>query len=242
MERSCPQALARLHELVLELEDDRVARAAVAVQMGLLLGMVGRFDEAREHVGRSTEIFVDLGQRKWQADAAWKSGLIARFDGRLDDAKRHLRESYRSFQEQRDGANAPPTACDLAQVLCDLEEYGEAMELSEFARSQAVSHDLESQVGWRCVRARTLAGRGRFDEAEPLARQALELVTPTDFLVLHGDALVDLGEVMLAAGRKEEGTDAIAGAIERYERKGALTAQRRASGVLARRTESGPQL
>jgi tetratricopeptide (TPR) repeat protein len=198
--------------------------------------MLGRFDEARAHVAASSEVFRQLGQQRWLADAMSQSGLIARLEGRLDDAERQLRESYRSFDDQHDSANAPTIACELGQVLCELHRYEEASELSRYAEDQAVSHDLEPQVGWRCVRARAMAGLGSAHQGEGFAREALDLVASTDFLGLHADVLATLGDVLRLAGRADEAAVALTQAIERYERKGNLAASRRAETLLSRPT------
>jgi hypothetical protein len=50
-------------------------------------------------------------------------------------------------------------------------------------------------VQWRGPRAKVLAARGERDEAERLAREAVELAERTDFLNLRGDALANLAEV-----------------------------------------------
>src|SRR5207245_9363761 len=65
------------------------------------------------------------------------------------------------------------------------------------------SDDLVSQVVWRGTRARVAAQRGELAEAERLAHEAADLAARTDFLVVHGDALVDLAEVLSVANRPD---------------------------------------
>ena len=55
-------------------------------------------------------------------------------------------------------------------------------------------------VGWRRSQAKLLAHRSDFENAERLAREAVEMVAPTDFLDLHARALEDLAEVLRLAG------------------------------------------
>ena len=54
---------------------------------------------------------------------------------------------------------------------------------------------------WRGVKAKILAHEGRCEDAETLARAAVALVAPTDLLSHHGDAMLDLAEVLRACGR-----------------------------------------
>ena len=64
--------------------------------------------------------------------------------------------------------------------------------------------DVSAQVG--CGRAGEAdRGReGRLDEAEGLAAEAVRLAERTDFLNLHADALMDLGEVLRRGGRADD--------------------------------------
>jgi hypothetical protein len=48
----------------------------------------------------------------------------------------------------------------------------------------------------------------------------------------HGDALVDLAEVLEVAGRREEAAAEVEKALERYERKGNLVMAERARSRL----------
>ena len=50
---------------------------------------------------------------------------------------------------------------------------------------------------------------------------------------MHADALVDLGEVLHVAGRRDEGQRAIRRACELYDAKGNLVSAQRAASLLA---------
>ena len=69
--------------------------------------------------------------------------------------------------------------------------------------------------------------------AESFAREAVALAEETDFLVVHADGLVDLAEVLRAAGRADEALSALGDALLLYERKGNVTASRRTQALLA---------
>ena len=57
------------------------------------------------------------------------------------------------------------------------------------------------QVQWRGPRAKALARRGDLEAAEPLACDAVALAERSDFSDLHGNALMDLSEVLWIRGR-----------------------------------------
>ena len=72
---------------------------------------------------------------------------------------------------------------------------------------------------WRQVQARVHAHRVEPAEAERLAREAVAIAEQTDALNYQGDALCDLAEVLAAADRRDEASQALEQALERYERK-----------------------
>jgi Flp pilus assembly protein TadD len=77
---------------------------------------------------------------------------------------------------------------------------------------------------WRTARAKIRARQGDFEQAESLAREAVSLGEPTDFVTIRAGALSDLAHVLALAGRTEEALAAVDGAARLYERKGNLTA------------------
>ena len=100
------------------------------------------------------------------------------------------------------------------------------------SRDLAASEDLSVQVVWRGMQAKILARQGRGEDAEVLAREAVQLAADTDLLTYHGDALVDLAEVLHADGRAAEAADSISAGLRLYERKGNLAAAERARAQL----------
>ena len=237
---ACSRGVERLESLIDELAGDRMAQATVRLEVAIILAMLERFDEAREHAVFSRGVFEDLGQRRWLALVSNTDGLIAWFEGKAEEAERGLRTCYLFFQQQHDTANATPAASDLAQVLCDLGRYDEAGALAEEIAKGAGAYDLEPQAGWRMVKASVLASRGELEEAEGLASEAVELIRPTDFLDLQADTLVHLAEILLIAGRSDEARTAIREAVGRYERKGDLAGRRRARTFAADLSGSDP--
>jgi tetratricopeptide (TPR) repeat protein len=89
---------------------------------------------------------------------------------------------------------------------------------------------------WRTSRAKILARQGDLERAESLAREAVRMGEPTDLVNTRADALSDLAEVLALAGRREEALAALEEAAQLYERKGNLTALRRAHSAAERLT------
>ena len=85
------------------------------------------------------------------------------------------------------------------------------------------------------MRAQVLAHRGRHEEAEALAREAVALVEPSDALTDQGDALLALAEILELRGHRADAATAAREAVERYRRKGATVPMKRAE----RRVDGG---
>ena len=95
------------------------------------------------------------------------------------------------------------------------------------------SGDIQFQVSLWSARARILAHQGSFDTAESLAREAVDLSEPTDWLIMKGDALMDLAEVLTLAGRPDEAKPFIERALGMFELKEATSYVEFAARALA---------
>jgi len=120
----------------------------------------------------------------------------------------------------------------LAQALYVQERYDEAQEATELSERAAARDDLDSQVRWRCVRAKLLARQGKTSAAETMAREATKLVEHTDMADLYADALSDLAEVYRMAERSEEETACLQEALRVYEARENLVGADRARSLL----------
>jgi ATP/maltotriose-dependent transcriptional regulator MalT len=107
----------------------------------------------------------------------------------------------------------------LGRSLCILGRFDEAEPLAQLGRELGDVRDIATQVLWRQAQALVDASRGDHVNAERLAREAVELNHGTDTLNGQGNGLCDLGEVLVAAGRRDEAKAALTQALERYERK-----------------------
>jgi hypothetical protein len=91
---------------------------------------------------------------------------------------------------------------------------------AEKARAAGSEDDVSVQVMWRSILGKVLARRGRDEEAERLAREAVAIAEATDYHNMRGDAQLDLAEVLRLAGRNGEAAQAARDAESRYELKG----------------------
>ena len=90
------------------------------------------------------------------------------------------------------------------------------------ASEEAAGDDPSLKAEWGPVRALCLAKAGSLDEAEKLAREALEFASEPDDVLIRAYALEALGSVLIDAGRKEEARPQLKESLELYERKGVI--------------------
>jgi ATP/maltotriose-dependent transcriptional regulator MalT len=181
---------------------------------------------------------LDEPGRVYSFGLAQPEALVELLAGRPEVAEERLRTALGTLEQMGEKALLSSTAAMLAQALYEQGRLDDADEASKLSRENAAEEDVSAQIVWRGVQSKVLARRGEASEAEPLAREAVELAAGTDFLTYHADALIDLGEVLEAAGRAEEARDVVRSALELYEEKGNLVSAERAREQL----ESGHDL
>jgi class 3 adenylate cyclase len=215
---SVPEALARLADLRARAEDDRRIQASLDLSTALFVAASGRIDEARAMTARGRATFEDLGLVLDLAGLASGAGDVERVAGDLGRAEAEFRRGVEASEGLGERAWLSTTAGQLADVLVDLGRLEEAWHYTELGESRAAVGDVDAQARWRKVRARILARRGQFAEAERLALTALELADGSEFLELSSQVRRALSEVLVAADRPREAAIYLQEALVAYER------------------------
>jgi class 3 adenylate cyclase/tetratricopeptide (TPR) repeat protein len=224
------EALARCEEMLVRARRSRLMEANVTSSVAGLLAMRGRFDESRDLVDRARRTYDELGlvlAGAGLSNVAAESELLA---GKPAAAAALLYEGYDTLPAV---AKAHRSAL-LAEAMYALSRFDDARVRADECRAAAGSHAL-SHVCWRAVHAGIAAREERFEEAEQLAREAVELVDRMDALNVRGDARIRLAEVLHLADRHDEASAVTREALIFYERKGNLVSAERAKALLAER-------
>jgi tetratricopeptide (TPR) repeat protein len=195
--------------------------------------MQGSFDLARESYRRSRANLDELGWKLGAAMTSLVSGVVEMLAGDPVAAEAELRRDYEAYSRMGERNYISTTAGNLAEALYQQGRYDEAEEFCRISREVAAPDDLSSQVLWRCVRGKVLARRGELEEAEALVREALAIMGRSDEPDSHGNALLDLAEVLRVSGRVEEAASAIEEAAILFELKGNVVSLERARALLA---------
>ncbi len=212
-------AIDRANLFLRESEGDRLLTASILNSLAVLLAMRGEFGEARKQWTRAQALWDELGMVHRRAIRALDASTIELLAGDAEAAEQELRTGYRMLEEIDEIHVRATLAAYLAAVLAQEGRYADAEEFARFAESHAWEDDIVTQVMWRVARAQVQAPGDDAVEAERLAREAVELAAPTDFLDLQATALLALARVLRqAASAEAAGIAARAQAI--HERKG----------------------
>jgi class 3 adenylate cyclase/tetratricopeptide (TPR) repeat protein len=231
--RPVPDALRVCARIRAEAPNDRALEGIVCAIEGALNARLGRFDEAHELVGRGEDIFRDLGLSLHLAGLHQYSAVIELLAGDPVAAERELRAGVDAYEHMGERSRLSTTAALLALALHAQDRVDEAYRYTVVSEEAASPDDLASQVFWRQARARVFARRGELDDALRLAHEAVELSGETDFLSMHGDALVALAEVLRAAGSRAQATEAAEQALGLYVAKGDVVSIEKTRALIA---------
>ena len=197
--------------------------------LSVMHAMAGHHDRALELNRRHHNLMEDLGAKLYLA-AGHIEALVFELVGDLKAAESVLSAGIEVLQSMGETGFLSTTAAELADVRFYLGKEDEALEAARLSEQMAAPDDIASQSGWRSVRGRILARRGRSDEAEALARGAVEIIDATDHLAFRGDARRTLGETLTLLDRTDEARVEFEEAIRLYEAKGNI--------VMAERTRA----
>jgi len=227
------EALRQLDQVMARAAGNRHVEAEVLASKAHLEAMLGRFDEGRALLARAREIFEELGATVALASVISLTGAEIEFlAGNPLAAEPEVRNGYEILARTGSSGWLASRAAGLARALFATEQYDEAMRFADIAEDTASPDDLEPQVWLRQVRAGVMARRGQHRDAERIAREAVQLVSKTDWLDRHGATLMALAEVLRLAGRAEDAVPVVEEALRLYERKGNVVSAGRAQAAL----------
>src|ERR671924_329951 len=196
------EAAARCAEIAATARNDRLLEANVASSWAGLEAMMGNFEEAEALVARAAAVYDELGHRMFRAGLGEVAGPIELLASRPEAAERELRLACEILAESGNTALLASPALMLAEMLLALGRDDEAGHFVDVGKAAPSSDDTTDAVLACSVEARLRARDGELAEAEAEARRAVELASGTDALVLHGDALALLAEVLDDAAKE----------------------------------------
>jgi class 3 adenylate cyclase/tetratricopeptide (TPR) repeat protein len=198
--------------------------------LAILYAMAGNSERARAHARSSAAAYAELGLPHSGPEEA--AGIVEMLGGDPAAAEHHLRRGYELHARFGETGFLSTFAANLAHALHAQGRDGEAEEFTRISEGAAAADDVVSQFLWRSARAKVLARRKEFEEAEALAREAVRIAGETGYILWGADTLMDLAEVLRAAGRVDEAILPIQDALARYEAKCDVVSSAKARALL----------
>lgn len=227
------EGIRRLEAMLDRVKGQRFIEARIIRYLAAFVAMQGRFDEARALAREAAATFEELGAKLVLATHSFITGPLELLAGDPAAAERELRASCEALGHMGERSLYCSLAAFLAEVLYVQGRYDEAYEWTGRSEKTAGAWDLQAQSDFRAVRAKILACRGEFAEAERLAREAVKIAAQTEELDHEGDAYFDLAEVLRLSGRTAEAADALRQAIQWWDLKGNVVSVGKARAALA---------
>lgn len=114
-------------------------RAHVENNIGLFFHILGRNEEAHEHLDRARELFVSLGDRIYAAQTDETRARVLLTQSRAAEAERLVRDAAEVFERVGQHALLAEALTTRARALARLERFGEARDGFERAEEAALS-------------------------------------------------------------------------------------------------------
>jgi ATP/maltotriose-dependent transcriptional regulator MalT len=169
-------------------------------------GMEGQFDEARALLARSRSILEELGATLDLITMTFFTGPLELSAGEPAAAVRELRSACDALEERGEKGWLSTLSGMLSWGLCDEGRLEEAATAASRGREVATSDDHNAHAFWRSAEARVLARRGKHEEAQRLAREAVARIDRTDELDNRAVIRTALAEVLESRGPSDRGS------------------------------------
>jgi class 3 adenylate cyclase/tetratricopeptide (TPR) repeat protein len=227
------ECIARCEEIAARVVGDRQAEAAVVCILGQLEAMRGRFEPARELIRRALAMFEELGLVVDAATVAQSAGRVELLAGDAPAAEAALRRGYDYFASVGERYLQSSLAGLLAEAVFIQGRWDDAEALAAETEELAAADDVDAQMLWRLQRARLLTVRGDVADAERLAREAADLLEPTDDVVSKITVLATLAAILRLAGNAAEADDRLSQARKLADAKGSPLLLEQVPGLAA---------
>jgi class 3 adenylate cyclase/tetratricopeptide (TPR) repeat protein len=233
--RPVEEGVARCQAILEQAAGDRKAMSTALFVQGKLQAMRGRFEDARGLIARARTLLEEIALPVWLAGPLTQmSGWVELLAGDPARAERELRAGTERLRDIGELSWLSTVAGILAEAVYAQGRYDEVEPFLQMSEETAGSDDAYSQSLLRSVRAKGLVRAGKDDEARQLARSAVAILEPTDFLFMKAFALLSLGEVLQLGGDDQAARAVLAEAQEVSERKGFSIGAQRAAEILSR--------
>ena len=164
----------------------------------------GRFSEAAQEFGRSSELFAETGAVPDAARTRQLEGIAVWQDGDVERAEQLVREAVRTLLSVQERGKVVEAQRTLAEIVLAQGRVEEAERWALSAVETVGMQDMLSRSNVRMVLGLVRAAQGRDAEAELLLREAVDVLSETDFRNAEPEPLAALAAFLRERGRDEE--------------------------------------
>jgi class 3 adenylate cyclase/tetratricopeptide (TPR) repeat protein len=193
----------------------------------------GRFPEAREEYDELKHELSERGARVGALSYAMATGWFEMLVGDYERALAELDEAWVGLGELGDQSFRSTIGAIYADVLARVGRLEDADAVLREVDEIVASDDFITFAQAATARALVASGHGDHDRAVELAREATAIADASEYLTQQHDSWMELGEILLAAGRVDEAREALAHARELAVRKGTTAVVDRIDALLA---------
>jgi tetratricopeptide (TPR) repeat protein len=180
---------------------------------------------AREDVERALELAQELGDRRAIANTYFQALLVAQREGHWVLARNYGQRAKELYQQLNDERNVGRLLLNLGGLTLLLGHEDQAVEYLKGSIARAIDADSPPDVAQAYEGlAQVHLRRGEYDQAEELARKALELVQGReDFLHEICPSQLVLGRALLERGQLDEAEECFRAADAAAEQMASLS-------------------
>jgi tetratricopeptide (TPR) repeat protein len=200
---------------------------------GAQKGALNRLEEGREDIATGRAVLSDLGSLSWWAGSSMVSAEMELQAGKAQIAYDTLAEGDEYLASTFETGYRSTMVGLRAQAALELGREDEALDFADETQRIAAVDDFEPHARQRLVRARVLARRGDFEHADEFLREAMEIIEPTDYVILQLDLAFARAEVDRLAERPDAERRVLETALPIAEAKQNLVAADRIRAMLA---------
>jgi class 3 adenylate cyclase/tetratricopeptide (TPR) repeat protein len=220
-------AIRRYNDILAHAPDDRGIEMPMAHALAHMHARLGDFERARSLAARCLEIANESGQRMEAAALNEVAADVETLAGDHEAAERMLAQGCDWFVAMGTPHATLEALHGFAQVAA-----GRTVDVERLA-SIAATRGPQTRALLEAAMASAHLNAGRLVEAERDARSAVEFLATTDLITFHADSALILGDVLRAAGRRDESDTTYRQALDLYRQKGSLVSVKTAAARLA---------
>ena len=225
------------YAVALDLTEDIVTRAKIALNLGVIANIQGQYDTARRQYARSEALFAEAADERGSALALHNIGMLCADRGEWDEADEAYGRALALFESQGNKQMIANVLVNRSEVSFGRDRVNEAIANCDLALA------MYAEVGDELGRGDALRGKGhgfcrlgRFAEADACLTDAMRIAERSRARLLQAEVLREIGQVRQAQARGAEANQAMRKALSIFRELGA---EREVSELVA---ALGPQL